>query len=61
MRADWSLSAADAAALRSIALAAERATLLGRYVGPYDRAMVPFPPVCVPVFVMPSVEAHIHP
>ena len=43
MSTDWSLSASDAATLRKIALAAERATLLGRYVGPYDRVMVPFP------------------
>jgi hypothetical protein len=30
--ADWSLSASDGATLRKIALAAEQATLLGRYV-----------------------------
>lgn len=41
---DWTLSASDAATLRKIALAAERATLLGRYVGPYDRVNVPFSP-----------------
>ena len=42
--AELSLSAADATALRRIALASERAVLLGRYVGPYDSVMVPFPP-----------------
>ena len=42
--AELSLSAADATALRRIALASERAVLLGRYIGPYDSVMVPFPP-----------------
>lgn len=41
---DLSLSPDDTVSLRRIAVASERAVLLGRYVGPYDRVMVPFPP-----------------
>lgn len=41
---DFALSSTDAASLRRVAMASERAVLLGRYVGPYDSVMVPFPP-----------------